>query len=58
MQFFSRNRTHILTRTQVKNIEYTFFVKIVSKGNPLNVAILTIPSYSPSENWFLFPLFE
>ena len=35
MQFFSRNCTHILTRTQGKKFEYMFFVKIVSNGASL-----------------------
>ena len=36
MQFFFRNCTHILTRTQEKKFEDTFIVKIASKGTSLN----------------------
>ena len=36
MQFFFRNCTHILTRTQAKKFEDTFLVKIASKGTSLN----------------------
>ena len=35
MQFFSRNCTHILTRTQGGKFEYMFFVKIARKGTSL-----------------------
>ena len=36
MQFFFRDCTHILTRTQAKKFEDTFLVKIASKGTSLN----------------------
>ena len=36
MQFFFRNCTHILTRTQAKMFEDTFLVKIASKETSLN----------------------
>ena len=36
MQFFFRNCTHILTRTQAKKFEDTFLVNIASKGTSLN----------------------
>ena len=36
MQFFFRNCTHILTRTQRKKSEDMFLVKIASKGTSLN----------------------
>ena len=35
MQFFFRNCTHILTRTQGKKFEDMFLVKIASKGTSL-----------------------
>ena len=35
MQFFFRNCTHMLTRTQAKKFEDTFLVKIASKGTSL-----------------------
>ena len=35
MEFFVRNRTHILTRTQEKKFEDMFLVKIASKGSLL-----------------------
>ena len=37
MQFFFRNCTHILTRTQGKKFEDMFLVKIASKGTSLNI---------------------
>ena len=39
IQFFSWNCTHILTRTQGEKFEYTFLVKIASKGTSLIVPI-------------------
>ena len=36
MQFFFRNCTHILTRTQWKAFEDMFLVKIASKGTSLS----------------------
>ena len=36
MQFFFRNCTHILTRTQGKKFEDMFLVKIGSKGTSLS----------------------
>ena len=35
MQFFFRNCTHILTRTQAKKFD-TFLIKMASKGTSLN----------------------
>ena len=36
MQFFLRNCTHILTRTQGKKFEDMFLVKIANQGTSLN----------------------
>ena len=41
MLFFSRNCTHILTRTQGKKFEYMFLAKIASEGTSLNAILLT-----------------
>ena len=38
MQFFFRNCTHILTRTQGKKFEDMFLVKIANKGTSLKLA--------------------
>ena len=37
MQFFFRNCTHILTRTQGEKFEDMFLVKIASKGTSLRL---------------------
>ena len=39
MQFFLRNCTHILTRTQGEKVEDMFLVKIASKGTSLTVTV-------------------
>ena len=41
MQFFFRNCTHILTRTQGKMFEDMFLVKMASKGTSLSPEINT-----------------
>ena len=41
MHFFSKNHTHILTKTQGKKFQYMFLVKIASKGTSLNTKRFT-----------------
>ena len=42
MQFFSRNCTHILARTQGEIFEYMFLDKIASKGTSLRHFVLSL----------------
>ena len=44
MQFFFRNRTHILTRTQREKFEDMFLLKKASKGTSLNQSFTNILS--------------
>ena len=44
MQFFFRNCSHILTRTQGKKFEDMFLVKIASKGTSLKAPFLAFSS--------------
>ena len=45
MQFFFRNCTRLLTRTQGKKFEVTFLVKIASKGTSLSEFYYYLHSY-------------
>ena len=41
--FFLPSFAHILTRTQGEKLEYTFLVKIASKGTSLNTHLENLP---------------